>query len=64
MNSGKVYDVRHPETIAAGRDVCIYYHATAPTEPFDHWESISLMLMQYVEHLDQTASAPCNGAAS
>jgi hypothetical protein len=53
MNSGKTYDVRHPETIAVGRDVCIYYHRQQPDQPFfDRWESVSLLLVQNIEHLD------------
>ena len=53
MNSGKSYDVCHRETIAIGRDVCIYYHRQQPDQPFfDRWESVSLLLVQDVEHLD------------
>ncbi len=55
MNSGKTYDVRHPETIAVGRDVCIYYHRQQPDQPFDRWESVSLLLVQNVEHLEPAA---------
>jgi hypothetical protein len=58
MNSGKTYDVRHPETIAVGRDVLIYYHRPQPNAPFDRWESVSLLLIQNVEHLDPAASTP------
>jgi hypothetical protein len=57
INSGKSYDVRHPETIAVGRDVFIYYHRQQPDQPFDHWESVSLLLVQNVEHV-----GPANGA--
>jgi len=53
MNSGKSYDVRHPETIAVGRDTFIYYYRQQPDQPFfDRWESVSLLLVQDVEHLD------------
>jgi hypothetical protein len=58
MNSGKSYDVRHPETIAVGRDVFIYYHRQQPEQPFDDWESVSLLLVQNVEF-----DGPANGAA-
>jgi len=61
MNSGKVYDVRHPEMIRVGRDVAIYYHAPAPDAPFDRWESLSLLLIQNIEHLEQPAR---DGASS
>ncbi len=63
MNSGKQYDVRRPETIAVGRDVCIYYYRDQPGAPFERWESVSLLLMQNVEHLEQHAPpATGNGA--
>ena len=57
MNSGKSYEVGHPETIAVGRDVFIYYHRQQPNQPFDRWESVSLLLVQNVEQV-----GPANGA--
>lgn len=63
LNSGKLYDVRHPEMLAVGRDVCIYYYREQPGTPFERWESVSLLLIQNVEHLEP-AAAPGNGAAS
>jgi hypothetical protein len=53
MNSGKNYDVRHPETIAVGRDTFIYYYRQKPGEPFDRVDMVSLLLIQNIEHLDQ-----------
>jgi len=65
MNSGKAYEVRHPETIAVGQDVCLYYYRPQPGAPFERWESVSLLLVQNVEHLEQTVPpATGNGAAS
>jgi hypothetical protein len=59
LNSGKFYDVRHPDFIEVGRDVCIYYHRPTPHAPFELWESLSLLLIQNIEHLD--APAPADG---
>jgi hypothetical protein len=54
LNSGKTYDIRHPEMIAVGRDVCNYCHRPATDQPFDRWETVSLLLIQNIEHLDRT----------
>jgi hypothetical protein len=56
MNSGKTYDVRHPESIAVGRDTFIYYHRQQPDQPFDHVDMVSLPLVESVEHLEQGTS--------
>ena len=56
MNSGKSYDVRHPETIAVGRDTLIYYYRQKPGQPFDRVDMVSLLLVQNIEHLDQGKS--------
>jgi hypothetical protein len=53
MNSGKTYDVPHPETIAIGRDTFIYYFRQKPDQPFDRVDMVSLLLVQNIEHLDQ-----------
>jgi hypothetical protein len=56
MNSGKTYDVRHPETIAVGRDTFIYYYRPQPGKPFDRVDMVSLLLVENLEHLDQGTS--------
>jgi hypothetical protein len=53
MNSGKSYAVRHPETIAVGRDTFIYYYRQKPGQPFDRLDMVSLLLVQNIEHLGQ-----------
>jgi hypothetical protein len=53
MNSGKTYDVRHPETIAVGRDTFIYYYRQKPEQPFDNVDMVGLLLVQNIEYLDQ-----------
>ena len=54
MNSGKTYDVRHPEFIHVGRDFFNYYIASSPNEFPDRWETVSLLLIQSIEHLEGT----------
>jgi hypothetical protein len=61
MNSGKPYEVRHPEMIEVGRDVCIYYHRAEPDQPFERWESISLLLIQSIEHIGQPTAPATEG---
>ena len=58
MNSGKAYEIRHPELIRVGRDFFNYYHATPPDAPAESWETVSLILIQNVQHLDQPATSP------
>jgi hypothetical protein len=64
MNGGKKYEVRHPEMLAVGHDVCIYYYRPQPAAPFQRWESVSLLLIQNVEHLESATPAAGDGAPS
>jgi hypothetical protein len=57
MNSGRAFDIRHPETIRVGRDVFHYYHAETPDAPFDRWDTVSLLLIERVETIETPASA-------
>ncbi len=60
INSGTSFEVRHPEMIRVGRDFFNYYHATPPDAPAESWETVSLVLIQNVQHLDQPAPAAPN----
>jgi hypothetical protein len=60
MNGGKVYEVQRPELVRVGRDFFNYYFATPPDAPAESWETISLLLVQNIQHLDQPA-APAPG---
>jgi hypothetical protein len=55
LNSGKVYDVRHPEMVSITTSVAVYFHRTDPDAPADHWETVSLSLIQSIEHIDTAA---------
>ena len=53
MASGKTFDVRHPEMVRPGKNfLMVYYFVPGETYVIDHWETISLMLIESVSHLD------------
>lgn len=52
MNSGKTFEIRHPEMISVGRDVFIFWHAPSPGAPFESWDTISLLLIERLENLE------------
>ncbi len=54
MNSGKTYDVRHPEMIHVGRNFFLHFQTATPQDEFpDRWETVSLLLVQNVQLLEQ-----------
>lgn len=55
INSGRTMDVRHPEMVRVGREVLNYYYADPPDAPFDRWDTISLLLIERVEHIQFSA---------
>jgi hypothetical protein len=52
LNSGKTYDVRHPEMVNVTTSTIHYYHRIDPEIPGDRWETVSLSLIQNIEHID------------
>ncbi len=48
MVSGRTYEIRHPEMIALGGTVAVIFSAIDT----DTWDTVSLMLMESVNHLD------------
>jgi hypothetical protein len=55
LNSGKSYEVRHPEMINVTTSAIIYFYRTDPETPGERWETVSLSLIQNVEHIDTAA---------
>ena len=51
MASGKTFDVGHPEMIKVGRS-SVTVHLPAADEEKDQWREVSLMLLEYVEPLE------------
>jgi len=57
LNSGRAFEVRHPEMVRVGRDVVLYFHATEPDAPFDRWDSVSLSLVERIEPIEPASVA-------
>ena len=58
MASGKTFDVRHPEMVKVGRtNLIVFSFVSDQPDVFDEWQSISLMLMESISHLDSPVSA-------
>lgn len=61
MASGETFDVRHPEMARVGRTSVMLFTFVADTPEFyDRWETISLMLMERLSHLDATVPPDAN----
>ncbi len=53
MASGNTFDVRHPEMVKVGKSfVLVFSFPTDETEVIDRWETVSLMLIESISHLD------------
>jgi hypothetical protein len=53
MNSGRRFDIRHPEMIRVGRDFFILFTSVSDSpDVVDHWETASLLLVEAISHLD------------
>ena len=59
MASGRTFDIRHPEMIRVGRvDLVVFSLVNDDPEIYDHWDTVSLMLIESISHLDSAASQP------
>jgi len=57
MASGQTFDIRHPEMARVGRNfLIIFTFVSDRPELLDRWETVSLMLMERISHLDSTVS--------
>ena len=53
LASGRTYDVRHPEMIKVLRSSLLIFKASAETLDIpDEWDSLSLMLIESISHLE------------
>ena len=51
--SGKTFDVRHPEMVRVGRtNLIVFSFASDQPDVFDEWQSVSLMLIESISHLE------------
>jgi hypothetical protein len=52
LNSGRSYEVRHPEMIRVGRDSFVFYFADTPDAPYERFETVGLLLVERLEHIE------------
>jgi hypothetical protein len=53
LASGRTFEVRHPEMIKVLRSHVLIFKATGETPDIpDEWESVSLMLIESISHLE------------
>ncbi len=58
LNSGRVYEIRHPEMIRVGRSTAIVFsYAGNPDEPFERMEMVGLVLIERIEPMEARAHA-------
>ena len=57
MASGKIFEVRHPEMIKAGKSYFVVFtYVNDNPDLLDHWETGSLLLTESLSHLDTPVS--------
>ena len=53
MASGKTFDIRHPEMVKVGKSYLLVFSlVTGEPEDIEQWETVSLMLIESISHLD------------
>lgn len=58
LNSGRTYDIRHPEMLRVGRtSVNIFSFAGEPADPYERMEMVSLLLIERIEPIETAARA-------
>jgi hypothetical protein len=58
MNSGRAYDIRHPEMLKVGRSaVHIYSYVGNPEGPHARMEMIGLVLIERIEPIESSIPA-------
>jgi hypothetical protein len=58
MNSGRAYDIRHPEMLKVGRtSMNIYSYAGDPEGPYERMEMVGLVLIERIEPIENSIPA-------
>jgi hypothetical protein len=58
LNSGRTFEIRHPEMLRVGRSVVnIYTFSGEPTDPYERMEMVSLILVESIEALEVPRTA-------
>lgn len=53
MASGRTFEIRHPEMVRMGRsDIVVFSLVDEDPDLYDHWDTVSLMLIENISHLD------------
>jgi hypothetical protein len=53
MNSGRTFDIRHPEMVRVGkRDLLIFTVVSDAPDVYDRWENVSLLLIESLSPLE------------
>jgi hypothetical protein len=53
LNSGRRFEIRHPEMLKVGRSTMhVYSYTDAPMDPYERVEMVSLVLIESIEPLD------------
>jgi hypothetical protein len=57
MNSGRSFDIRHPEMVRVGRrDLLIFTFVSDSPDVYDRWENVSLLLVESLSPLEASAA--------
>jgi hypothetical protein len=58
LNSGRTYDIRHPEMLRVGRTTMyIFSFRGDPIEPHEHTEMVGLLLIERIEPIEAPVQA-------
>ncbi|MFI5459312.1 MAG: hypothetical protein ACHRXM_28135 [Isosphaerales bacterium] len=58
LNSGRTYDIRHPEMLRVGRTTMhIYSFRGEPKDPYEHLEMVGLLLIERIEPIEAPVQA-------
>ncbi len=57
MASGRTFDIRHPEMVRVTKSaLVIFSHVSDTPDVYDTWESVSLVLIESISHLEAPAA--------
>ena len=58
LNSGRTYEIRHPEMLKVGRSSAnIYSYVGQPEDPYERMEMVGLVLIERIEPIESAISA-------
>jgi len=57
MNSGRSFDIRHPEMVRVGRrDILIFTFVSDSPDVYDRWANVSLLLIESISPLEASVA--------